>query len=384
MKLFLLNTALLTPGFASRFLVDAKPALRPMTSRPSCLAVFALAGILSIGHTARAMEDKAFSEAYTRLSALRREDPNKVVAEARQIIDTPSGLSQGQSRLMYGLLASVEAAELKAPTAGLATIDEALAKAKAPVDTFLLFDTKARMLVDAKRLEEAESLLAEKLPLAQAAGFAENLRTTYVAVLQKRGKTGEVLRVLNEGLRDNLESSRYALPLLRALADQQLILGNEESAAGYAKLNFMLCPFDEKSTQDAMQLVVKVWTAKYLAQPKIQELIGAQQDPSKPNPLRDVKLPEITAADLQKRFELARDAPGRISVLIIKGDFKAAMVEARGLMLDRPASTEGVMQVCRVFKAQDLNLTRANAFLAYMKSGEGANPVTQFLQEQGK
>ncbi len=60
------------------------------------------------------------------------------------------------------------------------------------------------------------------------------------------------------------------------------------------------------------------------------------------------------------------------------------MLEARRLMIDQPRTNAGLLEVCRVFKFHDLNLKRANTFLEYVKSGQGANPVTDFLQETAK
>jgi len=48
--------------------------------------------------------------------------------------------------------------------------------------------------------------------------------------------------------------------------------------------------------------------------------------------------------------------------------------EARG----NDAITASVNDIARCFKAKDLNLTRANQFIEYAKTGEGDNPLREF------
>jgi hypothetical protein len=57
------------------------------------------------------------------------------------------------------------------------------------------------------------------------------------------------------------------------------------------------------------------------------------------------------------------------------------MATARALMLDQPQSNAGMLEVCRVFKAHDLNFQRANAFLEFCKTGQGEDPTVAFLKE---
>lgn len=45
-----------------------------------------------------------------------------------------------------------------------------------------------------------------------------------------------------------------------------------------------------------------------------------------------------------------------------------------------PDSPQAAAQVCRVFKAADLNLVRAQAFLVWTQ-GQGENPVPAFLAQ---
>ena len=72
-----------------------------------------------------------------------------------------------------------------------------------------------------------------------------------------------------------------------------------------------------------------------------------------------------------------------ISVLIVQGDLHEAMTQAKRLLIDNPTAPEGAQQICRVFKAADLNTIRANAFIAYL-GGEGTNPMTAFFKEHEK
>ena len=59
------------------------------------------------------------------------------------------------------------------------------------------------------------------------------------------------------------------------------------------------------------------------------------------------------------------------------------MEEARHLLVKRPTAPEGVQQIARVFKASDMNLARANQFVAYL-DGKGEDPLAAFMAEGEK
>lgn len=328
------------------------------------------------------MDQNAFDDSLRHAVALRRDEPQKAVAELRQLAESRTPLTDFQIYNVYNLLSAFQSNDLGDMEAALATVDEGLAKVKSPQILASFYSTKATLLMAANKNDQAEALLADKLPPALAAGVSGNMRPLYIAVLQKRGKPDMALKLLTQLVEDSIDS-KAVMDVVSTMVDQQLAVGHEDEAMSYAKLGFVLCDFDDKSAQAAMQVIAKVWTAKFMAPTKVQTMIDAQQDPTKPNPLRDVKLPAIDPALLQKHYEAATPA-GRISIQIVRGEFRAAMVEARGLMLTQPQSSAGALEVCRVFKAHDLNLQRANAFLAYMRTGEGSNPVAEFLKEQTK
>ncbi len=51
-------------------------------------------------------------------------------------------------------------------------------------------------------------------------------------------------------------------------------------------------------------------------------------------------------------------------------------------MTDAPENPDSVQQACRMFKAADTGVPRANAFLLYLE-GEGESPLPGFLKERG-
>ncbi len=70
----------------------------------------------------------------------------------------------------------------------------------------------------------------------------------------------------------------------------------------------------------------------------------------------------------------------RISMLILLGQLKQAMLAAQEMKNNKDTTRQGILQVCRVFKAADLNLQRANTYIQFLKTGKDVDPVQTFLQ----
>ena len=160
-------------------------------------------------------------------------------------------------------------------------------------------------------------------------------------------------------------------------------------ALRWAKLSYAEAEFSKDAIEKASELPGRVWAG----QGDFVSARGfglAQEDPKRPNPLRDVKLPEINSAEIeaqlkalqgaQKKSYDAERAPQIVTLQIALGDLRGAMAEARYLLVKRPNAPEGVQQIARVFKAADMNLTRANQFVAYL-DGKGEDPLAAFMEE---
>ena len=180
-----------------------------------------------------------------------------------------------------------------------------------------------------------------------------------------------------------------------ALIPKLLKANRAADALGYAKLHYVTGSFDKDSIARATTSLGRVWGDQEEYQ-KIRVFAQLQEpnpDAALKNPLLDVKLPEFdaklfkehlarTSIAVQPTAALNRSkAKEQISLLLVKGDYATAMALARRLMKDDPSKPDGTLQICRVFKAADLSVRRANQFLDFLE-GKAENPVPGFLKEQ--
>ena len=165
--------------------------------------------------------------------------------------------------------------------------------------------------------------------------------------------------------------------------------GQGDEALAWAKLRFVECSFDESALTGANDQLVRAWVAKTLSQEAVKAFMAAQKDPTAVNPLADVKLP-VFDDESKKALMSAANKPAfsnhdRISALIALGEFGEAMNLAKLTLVEQigtPAGvTAGVGEVCRVFKAADLNVVHANDFAQFFQSGKGTNPVDDFMKQ---
>jgi hypothetical protein len=174
------------------------------------------------------------------------------------------------------------------------------------------------------------------------------------------------------------ESSGTLFQLLTdALVHQQ----RTADALRWAKLRFVTCDFDNASVTGASTLLSRAWLARDLSLERAQAFTVALQDPAKSNPLFQVPLPAAflaTPAAIGLRVKANKlSAHDQITLLLAAGLNSAALAEARKLLLDEKTAASGVSELCRVLKARTLNVRDANAFIQYVKTGSGPNPLSQ-------
>ena len=166
--------------------------------------------------------------------------------------------------------------------------------------------------------------------------------------------------------------------------------GNTDEALQWGKLYFGQVPFKSDATQRAMQSLSAVWVRSG-EMAKVRSFAAAQSSVDKAldatsNPLAQVELPDLSGTGAAKselellRTQTWRGATDRITLEIALGQWRAALDDALGMMVEDAASPAGPQQVARVLKAHDGSLARANAFLAYLQ-GKGENPIPAFQQE---
>jgi hypothetical protein len=331
------------------------------------------------------MSGQEFEASKEQFNTTRKQDPAKAVADLRQFLqERAADLAPNQTRFLYQMLALAQWSSLHDSKAALATLDEALQKLPpAFPERVYLHDAKAKVLLGAGKLEDAQTEIEAEWQKAVEGGQPFALLNTYIEVLNRRGKGEQALKILQEMAVGQMDAvSADSPPLhLKLLLDQLVKMNQAAAAESWAKLYFMLASYNERSLTEATQWLVKAWTAKYGTPAKAAELVAALQNPEAPSPLREIKLPALDAAVLQQRLDTARREPQRVVLLLALGRDRDAMLTARALMLDKPQTSDGILEVCRVFKAHDLGLKRANAFLEYCKTGQGQDPTVAFLKE---
>ena len=325
----------------------------------------------------------SYGEFVAHVNRQRRINPAKTVTEMREYL-AEAAITSAQTANLYTLISAIYANDLKDNAAALTALDEGLSKLENDSERYTLVVEKVRVLIGQGKSIEADKLLQEHWAGIARQGLAPRVLPTYVSILTRNNKAPLALQITRQTTADYIESARERPTLIASFTEQLLATGQVEEALGWNKLNFMLCAYNEKAIQNMNQLLARVWRSKNPNDTKINELLTALQDPAKPNPLREVKLPALDVAALRQREQETRSIDDRISLLILIGDWQGAILAARRLMLDRPQSNQGVLQVCRVLKAHDLHVKRANAFIEYYASSRGTNPIVGFLSEVEK
>jgi hypothetical protein len=211
------------------------------------------------------------------------------------------------------------------------------------------------------------------------------LTESYVRALRAGGQHDAIVELVTPMWMDKLRTMYYPSRITDDLTGALAAQGKVDAALGYAKMGWMLASFDKAPMDYTSQVLVKTWVSKETGRADIEAFAKAQTDAMAANPLKDVATPFISEeemrAQLRRPGDVKNDDHQRITIFISAGKWREAMLAARALSRKSPGSTKGVLQACRIFKAYDLNLVRANAFLEWMKNPEGDNPVDAFLEE---
>lgn len=351
------------------------------------------------------------------VKGLRKTEPQAAVKLLEEALDTIGDANVAAD--FFTTLGEIYIVDLKKPEEALKLYDRAFPlfqkpETKVPSYHWLtMIAHKAHALVALKRGEEADKLLRDnRAPLSEAANdvnpygkYAVRLTLqSQLASLEAQDKGTGTAAVLAQFL---FENPRYLTltgkpgdwddggwPLRELLARLQKQKRFDE-ALGWGKLVYRLSAFDKKEIENATRLLNGIW-AEQENFPAIAQFNKSQTDAAVPNPLTKVAAPEIPAATREVLKKQVADLEGRqivefgpqkgrdiVSLHLLlgtPGDLREAMTAAYQLLKKRPDLQDGSLQVCRVFKAADGNLIRANNFLSYLE-GQGDNPIPAFLTE---
>jgi len=230
------------------------------------------------------------------------------------------------------------------------------------------------------RPREALEFLIDVVPQYEHLFYPFNYTQTTLHEYDAQFRLGEragALDSLAEGalhhpqLLNGLEFFRRYTPAL-------LAAGMQQEALSAAKAHFACCAFNETEIKHAADAVVKCWMGLGEVE-KAGQFLAAQEDPGAENPLTDVAWPQIGDEDRDFMLEnVAGDVPAQIALLLYVGDCDEALnLATAGLADAREAADTAawIERIARCLKGQDLSIARANAFLKYLKDGEGENPL---------
>jgi len=287
------------------------------------------------------------------------------------------------------LLSRIYSENLKDNAKALSALDTGMARSAKPEAYLPLAIQKYQLLIHMGQNAQADSFYTQTVPRFLEANryyFTWSL-AYFLPEMKRQNKPQEATSVLLKALAAHPSIIDY--PFVGEGLVQNLLRqpGHEEEALSYAKLHWMTCDFDSKWIVKATDLLQKAWMAKDLNAAQSTAFLKAQQDKSIPNPLKDVKLPALDAAAIQHELEVTPDTAThihpRVTLLVLEGKYGDAMLIARRLLLDNPTqnASQAAGEIARIFKAADLNMVRANAFLQYFKTGQGDNPLEDFFKE---
>ncbi|MBI3945513.1 MAG: hypothetical protein HY321_06325 [Armatimonadetes bacterium] len=250
---------------------------------------------------------------------------------------------------------------------------------------------KVRILRAEKRPEEAQQALdafwgrlaAGQLPPLCAALDA------YCALVEREGGPPAVIEALTDWIRraplllcapDERDPRAWITPrLVVALVERN----RPDEALRYAKAAFLVSAFNEAALTARVRLIARALSLKDREGGASLAFARWQPGAAAPNPLAAVALPEVDAqacAAQLAQWTQPEQVGDRVGLRLVQGDLAGAMVEACRPFAAGDART-GAAEVCRVLKAADFGVTRANAFLEYLRTGQGANPVEAFFAE---
>ncbi|MCC7495445.1 MAG: hypothetical protein IT204_24055 [Fimbriimonadaceae bacterium] len=232
-----------------------------------------------------------------------------------------------------------------------------------------------------QRLTAAFAVLGEQLSVDHYLGF--NLWILRLQLLRAEGQPTAGLAQA----RQDVARSPWMLGdrgFLRAVYDLARDQGDQTVQLQAAKLHYLLGDFEATVVQESVELVAAGLTAAH-GPGEARRFALAQEDRAAPNPLRAITV--FDCGPPAALLEAAQsDSEARLNVLLYAGRLAGAVSEARKL-LQRAGqqnpyyAARALRHLARCFKAHDLCLVRANAFLEFHASGQGANPLAEFEAE---
>ena len=248
---------------------------------------------------------------------------------------------------------------------------------------------KARILILEKRPTEAQELLEKEWDRVMAGGRDQvgPAVQQYVAALDAQGKRKEATAATRKVLAGNpqvfidwLQGVPMGWMYERVLKDH-LSRNELDAALGWGKLYFITCCYYPQELERVTAFLERIWKIKEMSDRSTRAFAEALRDPAKPNPLAEVKLPEVDVDALNTFVERPLGGPDNyaiINALLVLGRTREALVAAREWDGKYPGGDELIR---RVLKATYLNVKVMEDFDAFRKTGQGPNPVDALVKK---
>lgn len=315
-------------------------------------------------------------------------DPQAALAAYRQFLADRPGLSAQVGVQVHKRIAGLYLNPLKDYEEAHKVCDAAMKKYAGNADAYLLLEEKTSALLATGRGPEALTLYQARLDkiLAMHPWNASLLLRQYHQLLEQSLKPAEVAALFGRAfvmIPEYVSSGDPNWDWMHASLDKALTkLQRRDELLGWSRARFMACDYNVNSIDRAARHLTRVWSGPDPSRAGLEAFAAAQKDATRLNPLSEVKLPATDPEMVKVLLRRYKDKPReRIGVLLLSGQVRAAMEGAQKLMSERPKDAAGAREVARVFKAADLNLIRANAFLEFRKSGTGADPLDAFFEQ---
>ena len=368
--------------------------MRPTTFFPIIGALALLVCCALPTRAADAFADvNAFDALFKKMGPLKDKDPKSAITEWTRFLEQKPDMDPWAAVAVCSELADLYQVTRNTKPA-LDLCDAQLQKYDKHPAVIATVATKAGVLNSDGHPADAEKLIDKYWDLYPETfrNHANAMLFQYCKALEEQDKMDLLLKVLPSRLSGYPslvdEALQYPVGWIYDRLVRRMVAQNEyETAAAWAKLRFVTCRFDTAAIERSTRTLVAVWIAKDPSQRGVKAFADCQTDPTKPNPLAAVAVPAFDAESLKRsgRAYGGNDdsrVHDKVTLLLVTGALREAMIEARQHMIEKPESTVGVQEVCRVLKASDCNVKRANAFIDFIKSGSGANPLDDFFKER--
>jgi len=333
---------------------------------------------------------EAFAALQQKLKDMEVRDPQQAINSYKQFYETHPNLHPSVAVQLSSTIAQLYYKRLKNSNKALEIYNWALDRFQAQPSSIHLLADEAKILSEEKRDDEIAVLFDQHAGQFIKAGSAQSnpVLRDRADMLKAQGKHDELIAYIQKQFLDMPDFLDAAVPewywRYTTITDELLKKKQPQTALSWVKVRFALCSYRQDAIAAASRALSQLWQTLDPTNKELQAFAAAQQDTSKENPLAKVPLPTVDAAAIEQALaHLPQGKAGahdRISLLLLTGQFKLAMHEAQQLFEDKATSREGALETARVFKAADLNIKRANAFLEFVRTHQGINPVDEFLK----